>query len=454
MKRKIHLIIIMAFAFIISLGYVNAVSLDKVNNATLLSSEYSWSPKFISGVTQAVPFGNTDYSDDNYSTNNSNPDNAYSVRITSNNQKGNIGIRYNNVGTYNGNIIDLKITVVDWSYVQPANSSAKNYPTIFFHKNNIDIHISSTPAIDKPVYRYTFYKHGTEEQISVKGHFTFCDMDGNNGGHANEFLVPQAGFVAYYITGDSYLTVDGDRIANNTDGETSNDNKRAWTTVTFSGPYMQFAYSRLRDERGNPYRNVTAQAGSSRTFYHYMVVSAAVGPFEYVSPTKSVSVSSITGTDSFYYSINHFVPGEDKEFHYTAYTLKDEIPSCFNINSISVKDDSGSDRTSWFNISTSNNIITITSKVLNNDNFYNNNYTFRINVSKKENYNMSKWYDGTTCTIPNSANVTISSPTISSTRSSTLYTNTVNVVCNFNITTYIDHGIITPNKNNVSAGSD
>ena len=35
--------------------------------------------------------------------------NFYTARLTSDSQKGNIWVRYNNVGTYNGQIIDLKI---------------------------------------------------------------------------------------------------------------------------------------------------------------------------------------------------------------------------------------------------------------------------------------------------------------------------------------------------------
>lgn len=441
------------------------VSITKVTNSTVLDSKYSWGPKFIKNVTKAKFFGVTNFPKDVNKLSNgtiTSIANVDSVRLTNTNQKGNIGVIYENVGTYNGDIIDLKITVINWSNLQPANTSADkgiggvNYPTLFFYHNSITVGITSIPGIDKPKYRYTFYKHDSNEKVSVAGHLTFMDLDGSAVG-GNEFFIPTKGFNQCFLSSNTHLTsktVNGvKRIINNTETGTNNDDKEGWLTATFEGTDLEFIYSRLSDEKGNKYRDMTIKApADKRIAYSYIMTSAAVAPFEHTIPSKEVSVDEITGTDSFYYTINHFVPGEDEEFQYTSYILDDELPDCLSIDSIEIIDDSGADKSSWFNI---NNINSHTIKIsalestLKNSNFYNNNYKFKINVKKIGSYDMSPWYDGTSCTIPNKALLTINTPKLNTSK----YTNLVNVTCNYNITTYIDNGEITNDMYKISAGS-
>ena len=132
-----------------------------------------WAFKFISGVTTTETGGMTNYSADYKMGNGTTKDknSFYSARLTNNNQKGNIWCRYNNVGTYNGEIIDLKVILSGWTYLQQANTSANssiggvNYPTIFFNKKDINIQVTTSPAVDSPVFTYNFYKHGTDTTV-------------------------------------------------------------------------------------------------------------------------------------------------------------------------------------------------------------------------------------------------------------------------------------------------
>lgn len=147
---------------------------------------------------------NADYKMDNGTTKDKNT--YYSVRLTSNSQKGNIWCRYNNVGIYNGTAIDLKVTLAGWNYLQPANTSADstiggvNYPTIFFNKKDINIQVTTSPAVDSPIFTYDFYKHGTNTSISLKCHETFIDVDGG------EYFIPTSGFEKIYRSTTSNLT--------------------------------------------------------------------------------------------------------------------------------------------------------------------------------------------------------------------------------------------------------
>lgn len=172
----------------------SAGGVDTINSNTTLGSKYSWSFKFIPGVTTTETYGMTNFEVDNKMTSIDNKTNKYSARLTSNKQKGKIWCRYNNVGTYNGKIIDLKITLTDWNYLQPANLLASsemggvNYPTIFFAKDQIEVNITTYPAVDSPTYLYEFFEHGTNTKINVKCHETFQDMDNRRNFNTNKWI--------------------------------------------------------------------------------------------------------------------------------------------------------------------------------------------------------------------------------------------------------------------------
>lgn len=157
--------------------YAN-INLNKVNNSTIINSDYNFAPRFNKKTTYTFG-GMTNYAVDNNTSNNSAPDYAVSARLTSESQKGKIWIRYNNIGEYNGSIIDMKITLNNWKYLQPANQTADNsiggvnYPTVFFRTNKIGITMTASPAISEPEFLYTFYKHGTNTVINVKRAYYF-----------------------------------------------------------------------------------------------------------------------------------------------------------------------------------------------------------------------------------------------------------------------------------------
>lgn len=122
--------------------------------------------------------------------------------------------------------------------------------------------------------------------------------------------------------------------------------------------------------------------------------------------------------------------GEASNFYYTSYVLSDQIANCFDIKSITVLDDSKTNRTSWFSISKTNNLLTITAtaSALKNTNFYNNNFYFNITVSKKPDMEIEDFFgNSSSCIVPNTASLKISSPTLTSSRTSNLQTNTVNL---------------------------
>ena len=457
-SRIIIAFFMLLLTFVTTIQHVDAISVQKTTDSTILDANYGWCMKYIPGVTQVTTYGMTNHSIDFTKQPpvsdgvDLDQNKVVTARLTSNSQKGNIWIRYNNVGTYYGQIVDLKITLVDWDYLQPAGNN--NYPTIFFCTDRLTTQITGRPAVSNPKYRYTFYKHGTDEEYPLKGHVTFQDMDGNSTGGQNEYIIPVSGLVSAYLTTDTKLQhQSGDKIVNSTNGLTGNNDKFAWTTLFFEGSSFEFIYSRLRDIKGNSYSNVSG-AATSRNLYQYLTSFHSIRPFDIPTPVKSADVSKVEDNQVFHYTVTHYVPGEDPDFWYSRYTMTDKIPSCFSIENVEIHDDTGADVKSWFNVSISDNTITATanSSTLSNDNFYNTDYTFRFTVRKKAGYDMLQWFDGNTCNIPNTATVDV----VSSSHSGTRQSNTVTVTsdCYFKVLNTIDHGTITENDYVVLAGTN
>lgn len=441
--KKICLLFILLFlfaSFIFCVPCNAAVSsfAGKINNDTVFSSDYSFTPKFIKNVTTTQSYGMTNYSQDFLRTDSDNlsPDNFYTARLTSDSQKGKIWVRYNNVGTYNGQIIDLKITLSNWNYLQPENTSANssidgvNYPTVAFKKTSIDVSTTSFPAVDSPLWIFTFYKNGTEQIISLKSHLTFKDIDGSTTGN-NEKILFNSGFDSAYTTQNSYLTISKNEGINKTSVAVEANDQNAWISCLTSGNNLSFVYTRDSDIKGNSYRDITKIVNANiRTFYHFVIGSESIAPFDFCVPAKACNVSTLRGLEEATYTILHYVPGEYGNFYYTSYILKDQISDCFDIKKIEIIDDSETNRTSWFSISKDNNLVTISAKdsTLTNSNFYNNNFYFNITVAKKaDNYISNLYGTENSFIVPNNANIEISAPALNSSRAKTIPTNTVNV---------------------------
>ena len=463
------LILIMVFVTLLtsllSITTVRAISLSKIAGDTIFDSEYGFTFKFISGTTTIETYGMTNYpADHKFTSANNNStysqSNWYSARLTSNNQKGNIWIRYNNVGVFEDKIIDLKITVTGWSNLQPANKNASssldgvNYPTLFFKKNAIDIASTTNPSIDSPVYKFDFLEHGTDNPINLKGHITFFDIDGGTNG-ANEFMIPTANFTEYYVSSDTELSVSSTKILNNTSNTTTNTDKKGFLTAFFSGTSITFTYGRLQDVKGNGYKDITQTVGASqRGAYHFAFASEPLAPFDFDKPMKTVDKTKITTDDELTYKIYHYVPISSSSNYYTSYQFTDIIPSALEIIDVKVFDGTDIDRTDWFDISTNNNLVTIsaTETSIKNASFYNETFIFTIKTRLNDSYDFTSLYrdDSKKTIINNQAIIAITANYKSDTKTS----NNTEVDAVYKLTTSMNHGTITESDNNVPAGSE
>ena len=458
-KVKLLLAMLVLFLGVGSLtSSVNAASISKVATDTLLDTDYSFTFGFIDGVTTTqVSSAMSNNPIDSSVVSGVNLNNYYSARLvgdySANDMKGKVWIRYNNVGTYNGQVIDLKITLRDWDYLQPANTSANNYPTVFFAKDKIGGYISSNPAVAEAMFKGEFFLNGTDQPVLVRGYQTFTGIE--NG----QVLSPFTGFDYMYLESGSHLLYDQSKAyAQVNDNVEAAAPKTHWATGVINGSSFEFKYHRLQDVYGNTtYKDIRETAGTTKEVYAWEMTNKNLAPFVYTTPEKVADKTQISGTDSVKYTVTQNIPYEYAEFYYDGYVFKDEIADCFAIKSVKVKDSKNVDRTSWFNVQIDGSVITATAtnNAVKESAFYDNTLIFEIDVQKKEGYDIQPWMKGKKCVIPNKATVTINSQdSMYHPRTETLESNAANVECTFDIVTNITNGTITQTRLKQPAGSN
>lgn len=460
-RQKVKLLLAMLVLFL-GIGCfttsVNAASISKVATDTKLDTDYSFTFGFIDGVTTTQVSGAMSNNPIDASVvSGVNLNNYYSARLVgeydAKEMKNKVWIRYNNVGTYNGQVIDLKITLRDWDYLQPANTSANNYPTVFFAKDRIGGYISSDPAITEAMFKCEFFLNGTDTPVLVRGYQTFTGIE--NG----QSISPFTGFDYLYLESGSHLLYDASKAYAQVNDYTEDAApKTHWATGVINGSSFEFKYHRLQDIYNNTtYRDVRQMAGTSKEVYAWNLTNQSLTPFVYTTPVKVADKEQISGTDSVKYTVTHDIPYEYSEFYYNSYIFKDEVADCFAINSVKIKDKNNVDRTSWFNVVIDNGKITATatSNAVSSSAFYDNTLVFEIDAQKKEGYDLKKWINNSKCVIPNTATITISAQdSMYHPRTETVNSDTANVECTFDIHTGITNGTITPTRLKQPAGSN
>lgn len=393
-----------------------------------IDTEYSFYPKFTSNTTIKTN-GMTNYEEDfkKYTNNEKSSiskDDWCLARITTNNQKGKIWIRYNNVGMFKGETVDMKITLKDWNYLQPANKSAssliggKNYPCIGFCLNGFDITCTSYPAVDTPIYIIEFFYHNTDNTANISGHFTFRDID--NG----ETIDNLENIYKIYISKDSVLKNNSTNLYCDVGTSSSNSDVKNWATAIYKNTSsIKYVYTRIQDIKGNSIRDVTKKASASlRNFYSTSLTGKSIIPFDTPSIRKSFfdkdnicnatiknwRSENIKSDDIFYETIEVEVPQEEKEYYYNSLDIIDYLHDVYEFLGIYqiIGINNKKDCSSYFEIDTKNIEneytngekyretkleISTNKTALSSNNFYNNNYYITLKLRKKDNYNMKDY---------------------------------------------------------------
>ena len=440
---------LLAFAFLATSVFTMPItakaasSFEKVTASTVIDNKYSFSPRFITGVTTMETFGATStYEDDCWATNENLTYNSTfkPVRLTSNSQKGKVGAIYHNVGEYKGKQVDLKITIMDWDELKdPYMITAKNkmaYPSISFNGKNISI-TSSNPSVKRPVYRFEFQQNG--KTISLAGHMTFTDVDVSQ-------YVDSNTFDKGYLTSNTELMVSGNKVYSNTNGaDMSPSDTRYWVTYTWEGSYFEYAFNDQQTDDRDFSKKVSFRGMSTMN-----VTGDSLARFDTPAPIKSGPASVVAG-DDVSYNVSFTVPKQPSDYLYSKFVLSDTLPNGLKYKSFSVADDTGKDVTSNFTGSINGQEFTLSAKNLSSSSFYFKGYTVTINTTcEDKDYKEQQGSDGKVI-LKNQAKITAQNTSTPETKTS----NTVNTEVKFKITTSTDgNGTITPTESGISGGSD
>ena len=426
-------------------GSVKAATIHEVSGSNaIIDSYYSFAPKFTPGVSWAEFYGCRSYDSsalfrNEGATSGRLPTNSHLALLSSNAvvRSGTIGVRYNNVGYYNGSAVDLKIMLVDGE-IRTATTTThpeSNMPSVAFMDNDIDIYQQSYQTRNF-VWHFTFYIRGTNTPISVPFHANFKDIDnteilghGYNGVNSVYVMSKGSGGNLSYNSSQVYAP-----------SELSGDNDRQnWATLTGAASSFRLGYTRTLDIDVN-----TWDKGSDyRSFYHWKWSSDSLVRFDTPTPSKHINSStsaSVYNDTAFNYTIDFAVPPEDATTYYTSFKLNDTLANCLQLvngaNSIVIKDSSGNDVTSKFSRSVSGQSIQLSLNNVNDTAFYGKSYTVTLNCRKKNSYDMSAWFNTSgSGSVSNTASITTDRGTKTS--------NAVTVGFYYKVTTSVTNGTIT-----------
>lgn len=307
---------------------------------------------------------------------------------------------YSNVGEYQGQIVDLRVTVPLWGTVNKnhvGKDKTKITPCVLFYKNRIAF---NTIAVGTVRFQFEFLKHNTNQQIYPKGHVTAVDLDGGQGIRTYDYwgvdhIYLRSGYD--YLVATAGTTTNGSayrEVRSREDSESlDNDDVKGWCQLDFNG---SFTINWLSQDS---WKNST---GLQNAFY--LSTGQSVGSYEpNPGPEKRVGDENasfdsmarhtfttddppyeITEGKNFDYVIKQrMLPGT-----YSTFEVKDALDSCLKFRSASVVTALGNDVTRFFNIENKFNIITFRADkgFLKTDEAYNDvTYYFRIKVQAGSN---------------------------------------------------------------------
>lgn len=306
-----------------------------------------------------------------------------------------ITVIYSNVGEYQGKIVDLKVTALQWGTVNKnhiGKDGKKIIPCILFYKNRIAFNTISVGTVR---LRFEFLNHDTQEKIYPKGHVTVADLDDGQGIRIyDQWNVNRI----YLRKGYDYLKKTSATIANGSiynqitsqaGISTEINDEKAWCQLDFDGSFT------LNWNAQDEWKTITAPQNA-----FFISTGKSLGTYEpNPGPEKRVgddgmayermSRHEYTQTDppyeitegkNFDYMISQrLLPGS-----YSSFTVQDTLDSCLQFRSASVTTASGKDVTDQFSIQNSQNTVTFTANTafLKTDEAYNDvTYYFRIKVT-------------------------------------------------------------------------
>ena len=275
-----------------------------------------------------------------------------------NSWKGNITATYSHCGYYKGTEIDVKLTLMDWEFLD-NNSSRNSTVTTSDDASNVYVYFpgknlrnDGTNRIGvSAVYcswikvKYSFVKSGTNTAVNVQGYTTFNDIDACQGvnfieNYKDIITTNTADNLSCVILNDDdtpYIFDGSTSGANTNDAE-----KKNWVTNTFAGTSMTVAFTFASNSKSST-GEVNGGNGWIINYNKKAVRSEFASPVKTVSDSdeKEASSNTLNGREIFTYKISHHVPYEIEENWYSAYGIYDTLSNDLQLLNTDIRDETG-----------------------------------------------------------------------------------------------------------------
>lgn len=326
-----------------------------------------------------------------------------------NNLKGDLWVKYTNVGVVEGRTIDLKITLNDWKDFYPQTYNAS------FRTDEIAFAMQGYEWVDMT---WEFIDQGTGDPVELSGYFTFGDIDVNQGISFSPestqaidsiLLEPEVGDTGSNLeikeNGGAMEIADFATAEEKAQGgdidvpDDSQDPRHRFSMLYSDESSIRFKWHSNRGSRADPdaswlnpwSSNITPYATGDYLFYELdkPVKTLPSAPLK----EGQVDLETSSGT----YEISHTVPQESDKFYYDSYMLIDTVqPGLMNPRIVQVEDQFGNDVTDRFTISAIGPIAMASANndTLNNPDFYGNTYTLTVRTDIDWDY-INSQNDGT-----------------------------------------------------------
>lgn len=396
---------------------VDALQYEAVGDAKVVSSDYAFTPRFIqgnNGTKVKIEYGSAKKCEDD---DHCGHDQDYVLKKSQNYKD--IYALYENVGTYHGKQVDLKITIssIDFGSSEIAE----------FHFDSERIAIGFYKA-DNAFFKIQYIDHSTGKDMNIKSVISYSDIDGPTEYQSKNNVIAER--IGVKDTDADYIYVYEPYGMQHFKLETSNGynyltGTKNWTGICgelvkkYNGEEVNF-YSHDGDVNcytygaedgalkgghngtGETVDEATAKtqeefyskAGIATVLYntapftlswnHYFVELTSVGflEIEEPAPIKSVDKQEAKVNDELIYTIIQEVPNQVDDWYYATWSIVDQFPSQvdFTVDDVTITDDSGEDVTDNFELSMSDNKLTIEAKgeTLSKYEFYNNSYKITV----------------------------------------------------------------------------
>ena len=303
----------------------------------------------------------------------------YKGFLLKNNAKGKCGVRYNKLFRYQDDWIDVKTTYMNWN--------AKDESVAFVCGGFCKVNWKSIYYVR---LKHEFFKAGTNQRVKIKGFFTYYDIDNNQGIGLYPSEITKlwrnrnGSYVKYQTTEEGYLFLKDCNGADIPMPSSSGYDPVEAAKVTFAyqfegtthtqyildgSPDNSFNVIKFKDSKEIPSAIPAEDSEMIRKG-----VSTADGDFE-----EQNSVRSWNG--EWQYRVAALVPMETEAGNFLdAFKFTDQIDFCLEVTNVKILRGAGTDVTSKFNISVTNNKIVASAKNMNDKTFYGYMYYMLVDV--------------------------------------------------------------------------